>query len=321
MEAVKEISISQNLGVHVITLQSWISMYMKTDSEKIEEEIYKFANSNHFAIKAKPFIKWVGGKSKFLKEYQIYYPPKSFNPLKNTYYEPFVGGGAIFFSLQPRHAVLSDTNEELITTYKVIKRKVKELIQSLKKYKNTKSYFLKVRATDPKTLTDVEVASRFIYLNRACFKGVYRVNTKGGFNVPYGYNKNPKICDEENLKNVSKVLKHVKLRSSSYEKVIEKAKKGDFIYFDPPYYPASKTSNFTHYTKNRFNEKEQINLFNLFKGLDQRGCFVMLSNSDTEFVRNLYKGFNIKRVHTRRIINSKMAGRGEVSELVIRNYK
>lgn len=277
--------------------------------------------------KPRPFVKWVGGKRQLLKQFlrMKLYPPKRFDPSTGRYFEPFVGGGAVFFDLLPEKAFLSDVNDELITTYNVIKNNVEPLIVSLKRHKHDKEYFLKIRAKDPLTLSDVEVASRFIFLNRTCFNGLYRVNRKGEFNVPFGRYKNPTICDEENLRKVSKALRHVEIRNQDYKEVLEKAKEGDFIYFDPPYHPVSKTASFTSYTANRFFEKEQIELRDTFLALSQRGCFVMLSNSDTRFINQIYSeikkyGVKISKVDAGRAINSNSSARGKIKEVLVTNY-
>ncbi|PIQ68894.1 MAG: modification methylase [Candidatus Taylorbacteria bacterium CG11_big_fil_rev_8_21_14_0_20_46_11] len=200
--------------------------------------------------KAKPFVKWVGGKRQLLKQFRLMhlYPPDRFNPKTGRYFEPFVGGGAVFFDLVPKKAFLSDLNSELVTTYNVIKNDVEKLIDSLKKHKIDKKYFLQIRAQDPAELSDLNIASRFIYLNRTCFNGMYRVNSKGGFNVPFGKYTNPLICDEVNLRKVSKALQNVEIKRQDYKEVLKRARKGDFVYFDPPYYPVSKTASFTPYT-------------------------------------------------------------------------
>ncbi|MCC6520770.1 DNA adenine methylase [Candidatus Nomurabacteria bacterium] len=277
--------------------------------------------------KAKPFVKWVGGKRQLLKQFRKLglYPPEGFDASKNTYFEPFVGGGAVFFDLLPQKAMLSDMNKELVTTYNVIKNNVEELIQSLKKHKHNKEYFLKIRAQKVQNLSEVEIASRFIFLNRTCFNGMYRVNSSGEFNVPFGDNKNPLICDEENLRKVSLALKKVSIKHQDYKAVLQKAKKGDFIYFDPPYYPVSKTASFTGYTKDAFLDKEQIELRDTFFELHKRGCFVMLSNSDTPFINKIYselkdKKITINIVEAGRAINSKGTGRGKITEVLVTNY-
>jgi DNA adenine methylase len=197
------------------------------------------------------------------------------------------------------------------------------LIKSLKKHKTDKEYFLKIREQDPKTLSDLIVASRFIFLNRTCFNGMYRVNSKGGFNVPYGKYSNPLICDEDNLKKVSKALQHVEIKHQDYKGVLTKAKKGDFVYFDPPYYPVSKTASFTSYTAESFLDKEQIELRDTVLELNKRGCYVMLSNSDTPFINKIYSGFKgirISKVEAGRAINSNGSGRGKITEVLITNY-
>lgn len=275
--------------------------------------------------KPKPFVKWVGGKRQLLAQFRKLnlYPPEKFNPQTGTYFEPFVGGGAVFFDLLPEKAFLSDLNKELVVTYNVIKNNVIELINALKKHKVSKEYFLEIRALDPKTLSDVEIASRFIYLNRTCFNGMYRVNSKGGFNVPYGKHTNPLICDEENLLKVSKALKNVEINHQDYKEVLKKAKAGDFVYFDPPYHPVSKTASFTSYTAEAFLEKEQLELRDTVLELSNRGCFVMLSNSDADFINEIYSGhagIRINKVEAGRAINSDSAKRGKVVEVLVTNY-
>lgn len=307
--------------VNSIKLQSWISNgFLSHENE--ESALQEFFD-NHFAVKAKPFVKWVGGKRQLLKQFHDLYP-QDFDPVNNKYFEPFVGGGAVFFDLQPCKATLSDWNQELVTTYLMIRDNVEELIEDLKKQKYEKEFFLKVRAKDPKKLSSLKVASRFIYLNRTCFNGMYRVNKSGGFNVPFGRYTNPKICDEVNLRNVSRLLQNVDIAHRSYTEVLDHAKAGDFVYFDPPYYPVSKTSSFTSYNSDAFLEKEQIELRDVFFELHKRGCYVMLSNSDTPFIQKIYSELKpeikIKKVQAGRNINSKASGRGKVSELVILNY-
>jgi len=275
--------------------------------------------------KPKPFVKWVGGKRQLLKQFRLLnlYPPANFDPKLNKYFEPFVGGGAVFFDLLPEKAELSDLNSELVTTYNVIKNNVDTLIKSLKKHKYEKEYYLKVRAKNPNELSGVEVASRFIYLNRTGFNGMYRVNSKGGFNVPFGRYNNPIICDEKNLRRVSKALQKVSINHQDYKEILKNAKKGDFIYFDPPYYPISKTASFTSYTAESFLEDEQTELRNTFAELHKRGCFVMLSNSDTPFINKIYSeipGAKITKVEAGRAINSKGSKRGKITEVLVTNY-
>lgn len=277
--------------------------------------------------KPKPFVKWVGGKRQLLKQFKLMnlYPPEKFDPEKNRYFEPFVGGGAVFFDLLPKKAFLSDMNFELVTTYNVIKSDVESLIKLLKKHNHNKEYFLKVRAKKVEELTPLQIASRFIYLNRAGFNGMYRVNSRGEFNVPFGDNKNPLICGEENLRKISHALKNVEIKHQDYKHVLKKARKGDFIYFDPPYHPVSKTSTFTSYTANGFTENDQIELRDIFAELSERGCFVMLSNSDAPFINKIYSeikkdGVRISKVDAGRAINSKGSGRGKIKEVLVTNY-
>lgn len=307
----KEFNINEIFAQHVLN---------HSKGQDTPEIINKIINE-----KPKPFVKWVGGKRQLLKQFKELglYPPHKFNPEVNTYFEPFVGGGAVFFDLLPKYANLSDLNSDLVTTYNVIKSKVEELIHSLKKHKNNKEYFLKIRALDVTKLTDVEIASRFIYLNRTCFNGLYRVNSKGQFNVPFGKNKNPLICDEINLRRASKELKNVNIKHEDYKSVLKKAKKGDFIYFDPPYHPLNETSSFTSYTKEDFTAENQIELRDTLLELHKRGCFVMLSNSDAKFINEIYsgyKGVRITKVEAGRAINSKGNGRGKILEVLVTNY-
>jgi len=296
-------------------------------------KVYLHANKNNLfedvariiSEKPKPFIKWVGGKRQLLAQFRRLnlYPPEKFDIKTGRYFEPFVGGGAVFFDLLPDKGSISDLNKELITTYKVIKNDVEKLISSLKKHQTNKEYFLEVRAQDPNTLSDMNVASRFIFLNRTCFNGLYRVNSKGGFNVPFGKYTNPLICDEVNLRRVSVSLQNIEIDHQDYKKVLEKARKGDFVYFDPPYYPISKTSSFTSYTKESFLDKEQIELRDTFVELHKRGCFVMLSNSDTPFINKIYsdiRGVKINKVEAGRAINSNGSGRGKITEVLVTNY-
>jgi len=263
----------------------------------------------------RPFVKWAGGKSQILGHLLGCVPPRF-----GRYYEPFVGGGALFFALLPEDAVISDSNEELINAYLVIRDHVEELIESLKKHRNEEDYYYAVREQDPDKLSPVERASRFIYLNKTCYNGLWRVNSRGKFNVPFGRYKNPRICDEENLRAVSRALQGVSILCCDFEEAVANAGPGDFVYFDPPYYPLSETARFTQYTREDFGPEEHARLARVFKELDKRGCFVLLSNSDTEFVRSLYAGYNIRPVQANRCINCKGDRRKGVTELLISNY-
>jgi len=268
-------------------------------------------------IKSKPFIKWAGGKSKILPQMAKLFPPKD---QINRYFEPFLGGGAVFFHLQHPKSFLSDTNEELVELYETVKNNVEKLIKALKPHKNEHDYFYEIRAQNPANLSPIERAARFVYLNKTCFNGLYRVNSKGGFNVPFGRYKNPPICDIEGLRAASAALQHAKITQGDFQSVLVKAKTTDFIYFDPPYQPLNKTSSFTSYTSGGFGEKEQRQLAELYRELSNRGCFVMLSNSDTPLIRELYKDFTINEIQASRAINSNGTGRGKITELLVINY-
>lgn len=267
------------------------------------------------------FVKWAGGKKQLLEQFKPFFPRKI-----NRYIEPFVGGGAVLFyiikNFKPKEVFIFDINEELINTYKVIKNDVENLIKELKKLKqlHNKETYYKIRAEDPKLLSPLTRASRFIYLNKTCFNGLYRVNSKGGFNVPIGSYMNPLICPEENLREISKFLKNVEIINGDFEECLKYAKKEDFVYFDPPYYPLKKSS-FTTYTKDNFLEKEQGKLKEVFSKLDKKGCKVMLSNSDTKFIKDLYKKYKISFVRASRMINCDGKNRGKINEIVITNYK
>ncbi len=267
----------------------------------------------------RPFLKWVGGKRQLLKQMDSYLP-KSFN----KYIEPFVGGGAIFFYLLPETAILIDGNPILINCYTTIKTQVDSLIEALRGHKNEAEYYYSIRSADRTPefdqWTDVQKAARIMYMNKCCFNGLYRVNSKGYFNVPFGKYKNPKFLDEENLRAVHEVLQTVTIRSGSFELCLEYAKKDDFVYLDPPYYPITKTANFTSYTKNNFSEQDQIRLVEVFGELDKRGCKVMLSNSYCEFILDLYSDYRIELVQAKRAINSDAKKRGAIKEVLILNY-
>jgi len=271
-------------------------------------------------LQPKPFVKWAGGKTQLLdKLYENI--PETFN----TYYEPFLGGGALFFFLYSNglisKAILSDLNDELINAYLVIKSKVYDLIEELKRdnfYINEKKRYYEIRSWEPED--PVQRAARFIYLNKTAYNGLYRVNRQGKFNVPFGRYKNPKILDEENLLAVHEALQIADIFVSDFEEAVKSAKSKDFIYFDPPYQPLSKTSNFTSYTKNAFSKIEQIRLSKVFKKLHNQGCYVLLSNSYTSFIKMLYSEFTIITVYARRAINSKADGRKPIAEVLIKNY-
>lgn len=276
------------------------------------------------SVEIPKFLKWAGGKTQLIEQYKPLFPKKF-----NRYLEPFLGSGAIFFYIiqnyNPTEIIISDINEELIDTYNIIKNDVERLIVELKQHKEYhmvegKKYYLMIRATDPKSLPKLERASRFIYLNKTCFNGLYRVNSKGQFNVPMGSYKNPDIIQEEKLRRVSKLLQNVTIKVMSFEKVVSLAKKEDFVYLDPPYYPLKKGQSFTTYSKDNFLEEEQRKLFEAYNKLNKKGCYVMQSNSDTDFIKELYLNYNIHYVQATRMINCNGDKRGKINEVVITNY-
>ncbi len=269
----------------------------------------------HNKTAATPFVKWAGGKTQLLPQLSTLAPQAY-----RSYYEPFAGSGALFFRLQPQDAVLNDANEELINCYRVVRDNVEELIETLVVHKNEESYFYDLRAVDPGQLSDIERASRLIFLNRTCFNGLYRVNQKGQFNAPFGRYTNPTICNAVNLRNASAVLQNVTLLSDDYQFVASQAKAGDFIYFDPPYLPISKYSDFKRYTKKFFYTEDHIQLAKTFKALDRKGCLVMLSNAHHPMILELFKDYRIEVVMAKRLINRVAALRGGVPECIIMNY-
>lgn len=269
------------------------------------------------------FLKWAGGKLQLIEQFENLFPP-SFN----KYCEPFVGSGAVFFhiksNLRPYKVILSDINKELINCFVVVRDSPYELIELLFNHKNnhSKKYYYAIRSIENNRLDSLESAARLIYLNKSCFNGLYRVNSKGQFNVPYGDIHKPRIFDRNMLLQASQFLQDVELRVMTFEKVLDFAEKYDFVYLDPPYIPLSKTSSFTRYSKDDFSLLEQKRLSEVFRILDSRGCFVMLSNSDHPLVRELYDDYKKYSVVVRakRMINSKGNGRGPINELVVRNY-
>lgn len=268
-----------------------------------------------------PVLKWVGGKRQLLSEIKKYIPKGNYK-----YYEPFIGGGAVFFELQPKKGVINDFNEELINVYLVIRDELEELLKELKKHEITEEYYYKIRAIDRteeyKNWSNVKKASRFIYLNKTCFNGLYRVNSSGYFNTPFGRYKNPNVVNETGLKAVNKYLNenNIEIKCGDYEESLKRIGKNSFVYFDPPYDPISDSSNFTGYTASGFNREEQKRLKKLCDKLDQKGIKFLLSNSNTEFIRNLYAGYDIIIVNANRAINSNGNKRGEVEEVLIKNY-
>lgn len=276
--------------------------------------------------KVKPFLKWVGGKGQLLEQFESLLPKKY-----NSYFEPFVGGGAVYFSINPKKAHINDINRTLSQTYIHIKENTEKLIKSLKKLEKDfiskaqdqrKEFYYSIREKyNSLPAEDFDRSLYFLFLNKTAFNGVYRENSKGGFNVPIGSYTNPKIIDEENIRLVSEVLSNTKITSGSFVDAVKNAKAGDFVYFDPPYHPISETSSFTSYSKDAFSKDDQIKLRDLFVELDKKGVYVMLSNSSAPFIKEIYSGYRQIPVYATRMINSKSDKRGKISEVVIVNYQ
>lgn len=265
--------------------------------------------------KAAPFLKWAGGKGRLLSQFASLFPTRF-----GHYFEPFVGAGAVYFHLQPGRATLSDTNPDLITCYEVVQQDTESLIELLRMYRHDRDFYYHVRDLDAGALSPVQRAARMIFLNKTCFNGLWRVNRSGRFNVPFGDYKNPKILDEDNLHAVSAALSGARLERRPFEAVLAEARRGDFVYFDPPYHPVSATASFTSYGADDFKPADQERLAVTFQELDRMGCKVMLSNSDTPFVNQLYEGFRVEKVWAPRAINRDGSKRGAVSEVVVLNY-
>lgn len=288
--------------------------YHNPIAESFDEVLTSIANENKpllRTIQARPFLKWVGGKRSILPELTARLP-KSYA----TYYEPFLGGGALFFAIQPKRAYLSDINFHLIITFQIVRDNVEELIRNLKVHANNhnKKYYLQSRERLFKEKEPVKIAALFIYLNKTCFNGLYRVNKAGKFNVPMGDYKNPTIVDEENLRNCSKVLQNTDIFQENFEQI--KPLKNDFYYLDPPYHQT-----YDGYNGDGFGDKEHTKLADFCHKIDRKGGYFMLSNSDTHLVRVLYKGYNIEKVLASRSVSCKGNQRGKENELIIRNYK
>ncbi len=276
--------------------------------------------------RARPFLKWAGGKWRLLAQYERFFPKA---PMRG-YYEPFVGSGAVFFHLRPRGLFssyrLTDSNAELITCYQVVRDKLDALLVRLAEHQaqHCKAHYYEVRAWDRDPawpdMPDVERAARLIYLNKTCYNGLWRVNSRGQFNVPMGRYHKPRILDEPRLRAASAALQGVDLAVTDFEDVLARAGAGDFVYFDPPYHPLSATSNFTAYSDGGFGEQAQRRLARVFAALAGRGAWVLLSNSDTPFIRALYRAFRIHPVRARRAINTAAHKRGLVREVLVLSH-
>jgi DNA adenine methylase len=270
-------------------------------------------------LTCKPFVKWAGGKGQLLHELIRRIPSKY-----NRYLEPFIGGGALYFALKPTLSSINDLNGELISCYQIVRDAPDELIKELSGYPYESEFYYRIRALDRSPefmqLSPLKRAARLIYLNKTCFNGLFRVNSKGQFNVPFGKYSNPTIADSENIRACSKLLKRTIIQSRPFDEFIEGASNGDFIYFDPPYAPVSATSDFTSYLADGFGETEQELLAVVCLKLNQLGVKWLVSNSNTSLTRELYRGFRIEEVSATRAINSKASKRGPITELMIRNY-
>lgn len=264
----------------------------------------------------KPFLKWAGGKTRLLETLSELLPETI-----ETYYEPFIGGGSLFFHLARQgrfsRAVINDGNPELVTCYTVIRDRVQDLIAQLRTLPVNRETFDKLRTARPADLDPVARAARTIFLNKTCFNGLYRLNRLGEFNVPWGGYKAPRVLDEANLRACSTLLTSVSIREGDFVEAVSDARAGDAVYFDPPYVPLTPTSNFKSYTKEGFELDDQTRLANCFRDLHHSGVFVLESNSDTPTVHELYEGFECRVVRMARNINAKADGRGAVNELLV----
>ena len=273
-----------------------------------------------------PFVKWAGGKTQLLSKIKELMPKEY-----NRYFEPFVGGGALLFEVKPKEFLINDYNSELVKAYKSLTNKndFELLKESLKAHENEHSeeHYYQVREMDKSedflNLPRYVRAARMIYLNKACFHGLYRVNAKGFFNVPSGKKKIVTCFEESNLNDLYNFFNSssYEILNGDFEEAVRNAKKGDFVYFDPPYDTWDDKNSFTSYAKNPFGKDEQVRLSNVYKALSNKGVYVMLSNHNTDFIRELYKDFNIHIVEAKRMINSKADGRGNVEEVIITNYE
>ena len=269
-----------------------------------------------------PFLKWVGGKRQIMPAIEQHLPKGI-----KSYIEPFIGGGAVLFHLQPKNAIINDFNSELVNVYNVIKDDIENLIVDLQKHKNESEYFYKIRALDRteafENLSDVERASRIIYLNKTCYNGLYRVNNSGKFNSPFGKYKNPNIVNEPTLRAVNSYLNsnNVRIENTDYETILKEADKNSFVYLDPPYHPVSDSSNFTGYIQGGWGESEQVRLKEACDRLDKNGIKFLQSNSCVDFIKELYTDYQIHIIKANRAINSDGDKRGEVEEVLIKNYE
>ncbi|HEX8789421.1 MAG TPA: DNA adenine methylase [Polyangiaceae bacterium] len=268
---------------------------------------------------ARPFLKWVGGKGQLMAQLQPLLPPGTVR----RYFEPFVGSAALFFALRPEKATLSDVNAELVDCYRAVQTDVDGVIEALSAHRYEEQAYYRVREQEPGDLSPCERAARTIYLNKTGYNGLYRVNRAGRFNVPFGRYTNPGFASRESVENLracSRALATVRLLLRDFGEVVRDAREGDLVYFDPPYVPLSDTSDFTAYVPGGFGPRDQERLASVVHALSDRGVRVMLSNSDTPVVRDLYARYRIDVVSAARSINSRANKRGKVAEVVVRNY-
>lgn len=311
-----------------------------------EAKLYNFSTM-HNIIDAKPFLKWAGGKRQLLEQFKKYFPKELSEQGKiKHFYEPFLGSGAVFFWVAQNYAIenayLNELNPEIYLCYLSIKKNVEAVIKSLKAYetkykscddKGKEVFFYKIRKVynltrkdlTPKTVSEADHkrVAMTIFLNRTCFNGLYRVNSKGDFNVPFGRYRNPKICDAENLRNVAEILQKVEITNADFSVIKDRIKSDSFVYFDPPYKPVSKTASFTAYSSNSFTDEDQKRLALLVRDIDSKTeAKIMLSNSapKSNFFKNLYAGFKIRKVSATRLINCVAEKRGKVNEILVMNY-
>ncbi len=295
--------------------------------------------------KIRPFVKWAGGKGSLIQQLNNFYPYELKNGIIEKYIEPFVGGGAVLIDILQKYDIQEvyafDINIDLINSYNVIKNNVEELINNLKQMETEylqleqeerKNYFYNIRDEYnnyelEENEQNVQRAAQFIYLNRTCFNGLYRVNKNGKFNVPVGSYKNPTICDEENLRQLSQLIQNVQFQYGDYSRSMEYVTENTFVYFDPPYRPLNVTSGFTSYTKEDFDDDNQRELATFYGKLNERNAKLMLSNSNPKninkedtFFDNIYQGFNINQIQASRMINANSKGRGKISEILVTNY-
>ena len=271
---------------------------------------------------AAPVVKWVGGKRQLLPQILPLIPKRM-----SAYCEPFLGGGAVLFALQPRRALVNDLNQDLITVYRVIKENADALIEHLSRHENTPEYFYRIRDLDRDreayaALSDVEKASRLLYLNKTCYNGLFRVNASGAFNSPYGHYRRPNIVNEQTIRGVSRYFNSCDITffSEDFAAVLDRVPRGGFVYLDPPYDPVSDTASFTGYNRGGFGREEQVRLKACCDALTARGVKFLLSNSATPFIRELYSSYHVSIVQARRAVNSVASRRGAIEEVLVRNY-